>query len=223
MRGALARQAQNWNKRLASLLFALTVIGQASAQCDGAPGGSPKFVDHSLPVSPEFPCTWPAAPFPRFQITHERVIGPDSAYNVDVLLIDGNTGTQLDVPPHSVARPDLGREKSGPLGLHYTERIEPWQFGGEACVIDVRHMLDQAPNGVSPLITVASVEAFEAGMRPLRFGDVALFRSDYSDMYYRPLPEGRRFIADILDRKAPGYPDPDPDCMEFLAARGVMT
>ena len=26
-----------------------------------------------------------------------------------------------------------------------------------------------------------------------------------------------------LDRKAPGFPDPDPECMEFLATRGVMT
>jgi hypothetical protein len=76
-----------------------------------------RFVDHSLLVAPDYPVTWPAAPFPRFQITHQRTIGPDSAYNVDSLLIDGNTGTQLDVPPHSVARPELGRPKSGPLGL----------------------------------------------------------------------------------------------------------
>jgi kynurenine formamidase len=184
---------------------------------------APRFVDHSLLVAPEYPCTWPSYPFPRFQLTHERVIGPDSVYNIDVLLIDGNTGTQLDVPPHSVARPDLNREKSGPLGLAYTDKIEPWQFGGEACVVDIRDLLDQAPNGVSPLVRREHVARFEHEHRPLRFGDVVLFRSDYSDRYYRPFPEGRRFIADVLDRKAPGYPNPDPDCMEFLATRGVMT
>ncbi|MFM8275090.1 MAG: hypothetical protein ACKODX_22540, partial [Gemmata sp.] len=97
-------------------------------------GVEPRFVDHSLLVAPEYPCTWPSYPFPRFAITHQRKIGRESAYNVDVLLIDGNTGTQLDVPPHSVARPDLKREKSGPLGLAYTDKIGPWQFGGEACV-----------------------------------------------------------------------------------------
>ena len=182
-----------------------------------------RFVDHSLLVAPDYPATWPAAPFPRFQITHQRTIGPDSAYNVDSLLIDGNTGTQLDVPPHSVARPELGRPKSGPLGLAYTDRIEAWQFGGEACVVDVRDLLDQAPNGTSPLVLLRHVERFEQKNRRLRFGDVVLFRSDYSDTYYRPLPEGRRYIADILDRKAPGYPDPDPECMDFLAGRKVMT
>ena len=50
-----------------------------------------------------------------------------------------------------------------------------------------------------------------------------LFRSGYTDKYYRPLLEGSRFIADVLDRKAPGYPDPDPACMELIASRGVLT
>lgn len=211
-----------------SLCFvvALAMAGitqRAWSQSKESPTETSRFVDNSLVVAPEYPCTWPAHPFPRFQLTHQRAIGPDSAYNIDVILIDGNTGTQLDVPPHSVARPDLKRPKSGPLGLAYTDKIDAWQFGGEACVIDIRDLLDQAPLGVSPLATPEHVKRFEANHRPLKFGDVALFRSDYSDRYYRPLPEGLRFIADVIDRKAPGYPDPDPDCMEYLATRGVMT
>lgn len=202
---------------------ALALFAASSALGQDSGNAQPRFVDHSLLIAPEYPCTWPAFPFPRFRITHERTIGPASAYNVDVLYIDGNTGTQLDVPPHSVARPELKREKSGPLGLAYTDKIEPWQFGGEACVVDVRDLLDRAAKGESPLVKPEHVARFEKQHRPLRFGDVALFRSDYSDTYYRPLPEGRRFIADVLDRKAVGYPDPDPDCMEFLAKRGVMT
>lgn len=206
-----------------TLLAIFVGVHPLVAQSPDTRSDTPKFVDHSLLIAPEFPCTWPASPFPRFQISPQRTIGPDSAYNIDVLLIDGNTGTQLDVPPHSVARPDLKREKSGPLGLAYTDKIEAWQFGGEACVVDVRDLLDQAPKGVSPLVKREHVERFEKQHRKLRFGDVVLFRSDYSDKYYRPFPEGSRFIADALDRKAPGFPDPDPDCMEFLATRGVMT
>jgi kynurenine formamidase len=202
------------------LLFSFGAAPIAQAQLSKT--SETRFVDNSLLVAPEYPCTWPTHPFPRFQITHQRTIGADSAYNIDVLLIDGNTGTQLDVPPHSVARPDLNRPKSGPLGLAYTDKIEPWQFGGEACVIDVRDLLDQAPKGVSPLVTPEHVKRFEASHRPLHFGDIALFRSDYSDKYYRPFPEGLRFVADVIDRKAPGYPDPDPDCMEYLATKGVM-
>ncbi|MDA1051592.1 MAG: cyclase family protein [Planctomycetota bacterium] len=182
-----------------------------------------QFIDCSLLVAPEYPATWPTAPFPRFQIMHQRTIGPDSPYNIDALLIDGNTGTQIDVPPHSVARPDLKRPKSGELGLAYIDKTEAWQFGGEACVVDVRDLLDQAPKGESPLVTREHVLRFEKQHRQLRFGDVVLFRSDYSDKYYLPLPAGNRYIADALDHKAPGYPDPDPDCMELLATRKVLT
>jgi kynurenine formamidase len=204
------------------ILLAWLIVTSATAQAGEPVVATSRFVDHSLIIAPEYPCTWPTHPFPRFALIHQRKIGPESAYNIDALLIDGNTGTQLDVPPHSVARPDLKREKSGPLGLAYTDKIEPWQFGGEACVVDVRDLLDKAPRGVSPLVKIEHVERFEKQHRKVRFGDVVLFRSDYSDRYYRPLPEGRRFIADILDRKSPGYPDPDPDCMEFLGKRGVL-
>lgn len=205
------------------LLVAVTVPDIVRAQTGNSAKEASRFIDNSLLIAPEYPCTWPAYPFPRFQLNHQKTIGPDSAYNIDSLYIDGNTGTQLDVPPHSVTRPDLKRPKSGPLGLAFTDKTECWQFGGEACIIDVRDLLDQAPKGVSPLVTPEHVKRFEASHRPLRFGDVALFRSDYSDKYYRPFPEGSRFIADVIDRKAPGYPDPDPDCMEYLATRGVMT
>lgn len=217
------------NHRLASW-FAISAIwfatdGVSSRNLGAQPpqGEITRFIDNSLMVAPEYPCTWPTHPFPRFSINHQRKIGPESNYNIDTLLIDGNTGTQLDVPPHSVARPELKREKSGPLGLAYTDRIEPWQFGGEACVVDIRDTLDKAPKGESPLIGPKYVERFEKQNRPVRFGDVVLFRSDYSDKYYRPFPAGNRFINDIVDGKAPGYPDPDPDCMEFLGKRGVLT
>src|SRR5258706_3708571 len=149
-------------RRLQPLLALIAcVLLPALAPAQEAKDQAPRFVDNSLLVAPNYPCTWPAYPFPRFQFTRQRIIGPDSAYNIDVLLIDGNTGTQLDVPPHSVARPDLKREKSGPLGLAYTDKIEAWQFGGEACVLDVRDLLDQAPKGVSPLVKREQVERFE--------------------------------------------------------------
>lgn len=210
---------QHWIARGRVVRSLVLILLGGTAACIAE---EPRFIDHSLLIAPEYPCTWPSHPFPRFSMDHQRTVGVESVYNIDALWIDGNTGTQLDVPPHSVARPDLNREKSGPLGLAYTDRIEPWQFGGEACVIDCREFLDQAPKGVSPLIGPDVVERFEAANRRVGFGDVVLFRSDYSDRYYAPFPQGRRFIADVLDQKAVGYPDPSPDCMEFLGKRGVL-
>src|SRR5262249_37556509 len=67
------------------------------------------------------------------------------------------------------------------------------------------------------------VMAWEKKHRPLGPGDVVLFHSGYTDKYYQPFPEGRRFAADPVAGKAPAWPDPDPDCMEYLAKRKVMT
>jgi kynurenine formamidase len=215
----------NDSSRFAHFVVAATlalVPAAPSSAADASPTASHRFEDLSLPIASDLPCTWPAAPMPRFQLIRERTIGPASAFNVDVLVIDGNTSTQWDVPPHSVARPDLKREKSGPFGLAFTETIAPWQFGGEACVVDVQDLLDQAPDGVSPLVRRDRVAQFEQAHRAVGFGDVVLFRSGYSDKYFRPLPAGSRYIADVLDRKAPGYPNPDPDCMDYLGSRGVM-
>ncbi len=182
----------------------------------------PKFIDLSLIVSPDYPCTWPDG-FPRYRIDHYLTIGPESAYNSDILTIDGNTGTQIDVPPHSVARPELKLPNSGPHGKAFVDQTPPWQFCGEACVVDCRDLFDTAANGQSSFVTRDKVIDWQTKHRPLKFGDVVLFRSDYSDHYYKPLPAGRRFIAEPLERQAPGWPDPDPDCMEFLATTGVMT
>src|SRR4051794_8166267 len=175
------------------------------------------FVDLSLLVAPEYPCTWPT--FPRFQINHDERIGPLSPYNREVIVLDGNTGTQLDVPPHSVTPPDSGLPNAGKFGLSSTEKIPAWQFGGEACVIDCKAIRDTAPNGRSDLIKKERVMQWEKKHRPLGPGDVVLFHSGYSDKYYKPLPEGRRFGAEPVGGKAPGWPGPDPACMEYLASR----
>ena len=168
------------------------------------------------------PCTWPAPGFPQYHLDQYLRIGPLSAYNSDALTIDGNTGTQLDVPPHSIPHPDTNLPNAGPYGRVYTDKVPAWQFCGEACVIDCRDLCDGKVNGRSELVTKERVAAWEQQHRPLGPGDVVLFYSGYSDKYYRPLPEGRRFCADPVEGRAPAWPDPDPACMEYLAERKVM-
>lgn len=190
------------------------------------PGATPKsaaesrFVDLSLLVAPEYPVTWPS--FPYFQLNPYVRIGPHSAYNSEILTIDGNTGTQVDFPPHSIPAPSVNLPNAGPLGLVFSETVPAWQFVGEACVVDVRHLRDKAPNGKSALITKDEIVNWEKKHRPLGFGDVVLFSSGYTDQYFRPFPEGRRLAADPVEGRTPGWPDPDPETMEYLGRRGVM-
>ena len=182
----------------------------------------PRVIDLSLLVAPELPCTWAAGAAP-FVIHHYQRIGPASPYNSDILIIDEHTGTQLDAPAHFIPPPESKLPNAGPLNKMTAERIPAWQFGGEACVIDCRDLLDTTPNGRSDLIKKERIIAWEKKHRPLGPGDVVLFYSGFSDKYYKPFPEGRRFTADPLAGRSPGWPDPDPECMEYLASRKVMT
>ncbi len=174
----------------------------------------PQFVDLSLLVAPDLPGTWPAG-LPPFQINHYERIGLLSAYNSEILTIDEHTATQMDAPAHGPVPAEMA--------LVTSDKVPVWQFVGEACVIDCRHLLDKAPNGVSPLIGKELIIAWEKEHRPLGPGDVVLFYSGFTDKYYKPLPAGRRLVADPLQGIRPAWPDPDPECMEYLASRGVMT
>jgi kynurenine formamidase len=201
---------------IAAACWCVRVDGQAETGRDS----TPRFVDLSLLVAADYPCTWPT--FPPFQMNEYERIGPLSPYRSEILVIDGNTGTQLDVPPHSVTPPDSGFSNAGEFGRTYTDVVPAWQFGGEACVIDCGDLRDNATAGLSSLITKERVIAWEKQHRPVGPGDIVLFHSGYSDAYYLPLPQGRRYAADPLAKQSPAWPDPDPACMEYLAGRGVM-
>ncbi len=204
--------------RSAILLFCGGVL---AAALPSAVAGGPKFVDLSLIVAPNFPATWPAG-FPPFEMMHYERIGRLSAYNSDLLLFDENTGTQFDAPTHSVAPPDSGLPNAGPYGTMSSEKVPAWQFGGEACVIDVRDMATSGPKGRSDLVGKDRVIRWEKEHRPLGFGDVALFRSDYSDRFYKPFPAGRRYLSDPIEGTVSAWPDPNAECMEYLAGRKVF-
>src|SRR5689334_8520329 len=101
----------------AALSAALLLTLVPAARAEDKPS---RFNDLSLLVAPEYPCTWPS--FPAFQINRHQRIGPRSAYNTDILIMDGNTGTQLDVPTHSVTRPDSGFPNAGRFGTMTTDK-----------------------------------------------------------------------------------------------------
>ena len=199
-----------------TLFFGLALI-LFSGPAGGAPAAPPnevQFVDLSLLVASDFPCSWPSM-FPPFHMNHYLRIGPLSPYNSDIITLDENTGTQLDAPAHGPV--------SGQTAQITPDRLPPWGFVGEACVIDVSQLLDDAPDGYSPLILKEHILAWEKEHRPLGPGDVVLFRSGYTDRYYLPLPAGRRFVADPADERAPAWPAPVPEAMDYVGSRGVRT
>ncbi len=177
--------------------------------------------DLTLLISPDRPCVWPVG-MTQHLVVPSRTFGP-GAYHRDMIVIDEHTGTQWDAPAHFVPPPDSGLVGAGPMGLITGEKVPAWQFCGEACVIDLRSHIDDAPDGESYLIKPDLVYAWEKQHRPLKFGDVVLFRSDYTDKYYQPFPAGERFVTTALRKETPGWPAPTPETMAYLGEKGVKT
>ncbi|MSR32371.1 MAG: cyclase family protein, partial [Gemmataceae bacterium] len=144
--------------------------------------------DLSLLVSPAMPCVWPVG-MTQHLVSPSKVFGP-GPFQRNLIVIDEHTGTQWDAPAHFVPPPGSGLPGAGPMGLITGEKVPAWQFIGEACVIDISNKIDQAANGASFLITPEIVQAWEKKYRPLGPGDVVLFKSGYSDRYYKPLALG---------------------------------
>lgn len=177
--------------------------------------------DLTLLISPDRPCVWPVG-MTQHLVVPNRTFGP-GAYHRDLIVIDEHTGTQWDAPAHFVPPPESGLAGAGPMGLITGEKVPAWQFCGEACVIDIRRHVDEAPDGESFLIRPEIVQEWEQRHRPLQFGDVVLFWSGYSDQYYKPFPAGERFVTTALRKETPGWPAPTPETMEYLGKRGVRT
>ncbi len=183
---------------LALIAGAMLVGGvQAAGADDAKSADTAKFVDLSLLVSPELPGTWPAAGFPPFHMNDYLRIGPLSAYNSDILVIDGNTGTQLDVPPHSIPLPDTNCPTPGRSAGCSPTRSPPGSSAARRASSIAATCSSRPPNGRSALVKKERIIAWEKKHRPLGSGDVVLFHSGYSDKYYQAA--SRRAAASLAD------------------------
>ncbi|HTU24363.1 MAG TPA: cyclase family protein, partial [Pirellulales bacterium] len=98
------------------------------------------------------------------------------------------------------------------------------QLLGPARVIDVRDLADgpsAGEPGKSPAITLERVRQAESKDGPIAAGDVVIFRSGYSDRFFKKFPEGGRLMAEPLTKKAAGWPTPELDVIAYLANKGV--
>src|SRR5262245_49247892 len=91
-------------KNIVRSLFAIAGFTAALS----APNNTAQVLDLSLMVGTDWPSSWPGNQWPLFQLNPYVRVGKTSEYNSEIFTIDGNTGTQLDTPPHSVAAPSTG-------------------------------------------------------------------------------------------------------------------
>ena len=206
---------------------------KAAASPDvGAIAGRSRIVDLTVLVSESLPAHWGAnPPFARwtnnwFEVLENEYGTPSTPsaapYYSQRFVIDEHTGTQTDFPAHFIPPPGSGLPHAGPMGAVTGDKYPLDRLTGPAAVIDVTDIRDAAEPGLSAPITVERIQAWEGEHGAIQPGEVVLFRSGYSDAYYKPLPEGTRFTFDPLVLKSkPGWPAPTPAAVEYLHGKGV--
>lgn len=181
---------------------------------------SREVIDLSVVSAPSLPCTWPSSFLPPLVLMHYLRHGP-GPYASEALVIDEHTGTHWDAPAHFIPPPSTGLPNAADIGNVPSEQVPIWQFVGEGCVIDVQSVAIGPKPGQSGRITTDLIQQWEKANRSLQAGDIVLLHTGYSDQFYSPLPAGRRYVADPLGGKAPGYPGVDPACMLYMASKEV--
>jgi kynurenine formamidase len=184
------------------------------------PGRPREVIDLSVLNAPGLPCTWPSPFLPPLVLMHYLQHGP-GPYASEALVIDEHTGTHWDAPAHFIPPPSTGLPNAFDIGNVPSERVPIWQFVGEGCVIDVQSVVIGPNPGESGRISTDLIQKWEKSNRSLRPGDMVLLYTGYSDKFYEAMPGGRRYVADPLSGKAPGYPGVDPACMQYMATKEV--
>jgi kynurenine formamidase len=214
------------------LLAVATLAVQAAAQQPGSLFTDYDIIDLTVTMSETLPGHWGLNPplqrwtanwFVPGKSTYGSVNSPsEGPYYSQRYVIDEHTGTQSDFPAHFVPPPGSGLPHAGPMGSMTGDKYPLDRMMGPAVVIDVSSILDKADPGKSPVITLAMVEDWEKKNGPIKAGEVVLFRSGYSNKYYKPLPEGLRLTYEpVVAKTKPGWPAPEPAIMPYLRKKGV--
>jgi isatin hydrolase len=191
-----------------------------------------RIVDLSVLVAETLPAHWWGAPplqrwtnnwFVEQKNTYGTVQLPsEGPYYSQRYVIDEHTGTQTDFPAHFVPPPGSGLPHAGPMGAVTGDKYPLDRMMGPAAVIDVTRLRDAGEPGRSARITVEMIREWEGQHGEIRPGEVVLFYSGYSNAYYKPMPEGRRLVAEPVGLKtSPGWPAPEPEVMKYLHGKGV--
>ena len=156
-------------------------------------------------------------------------------------LLDSHTGTHLVPPSYALPKPGFDpanhdpqtrtwlaeyEQQFGPRGFSTvtTEQVPLSQTCGTDRVVDVRGLRGHSqptdwPS--SPRITRQFLEAEEQRHGAFHAGEIVVFRANWSDEFYKPLPAGSRCFADPLDGKCEGWPALTAEGVLFLAERGI--
>ncbi len=178
-----------------------------------------EIVDLTVLLSEELPSYWP--PVLGYKATQLYDIANYGMF-IRSLHVDEHAGTHFDAPAHFIPPEGSGLPHAGPSSSITADRVPVERMIGPACVLDARDLIGQAEPGEHPAIDLPRIKAWEADHGPLQSGEIALFWSGWTDITYKPFPEGNKSMLDcVVLRKSPAWPQVTQEAMIYLADRGL--
>ncbi len=208
-----------------------------------------RVLDVSVTLEENLPVTWqghaPGGEAQRYlSIPLNRFQKPRGPYLAYTHTFDSQAGTHVVTPSFTLPPPEfnLGKfspeiqrlrerfeQKHGPLGSS-TQTIDKTplaEMAGEARVIDVaalRGATRKEDWPASPVITAEHLLQHEEKYGKLQAGEIALFRTGYTDATFKPLPDAPaqdECLAAPLEGKSEGWPALSPEAIALLAERKI--
>jgi len=197
-------------------------------------------VDLSLTVSMDLPGWWPFVVVPYAVVDYNKHDGWRGPYWTRTHIIDSHCATHYDSPQHFIPPPGFDNDTYTPFAKEVLAEFEAkygprattpicndkvpitW-FVGPLKVVDVTHTMGKIPKSewpAGPNITVDDVKMHESKYGPIKAGDVVAFMCKWDKKYVK-LPAGNGYAYDPLVGKAEGWPTPTPECVTYLADKGV--
>ena len=172
--------------------------------------GSIKVVDLTAPLGPETPVIYLPPQFGKntpnvkvHQISHYDENGPFWAWNW--LELGEHTGTHFDAPVHWITGKDYADGT--------TDRIAPKNFVAPVNVIDRSAETTANPDY---LLTVESIQAWEAEHGAIEAGSWVLLRTDW----YKRNGSTAEFLN--ADANGPHSPGPTAEAIAYLLSKGII-
>ncbi|MDG2407367.1 MAG: cyclase family protein [Paracoccaceae bacterium] len=177
-----------------------------------------KIVDLSVLTGEQHPSSPPEGQrFGQYMMNHYT--WPRGQFLEYVQVHDDHTGTHIDAPCHMIPTAESGLPHGNKFGAVTVENLELEDMIGAAVIVDVRSLIGTVEKGKdtnlarSPIITADLLKSWEVDNGRFNPKEIVLFRTDWSDSYFKPYPEGFKY-----DRS---HPAPGADAIAFLHSRGI--
>lgn len=188
-------------------------------------------IDLSVLLAEDYPSFVPVdQPFLKTRSNwFEGSMSKNGPFNAFVIIMQEHTGTHADFGAHMIPPIETNLPHAGPASNNTVDKVPVTQTMGPAVVINCTDLVGTEERiNFGPVITKKRIIQWEEKYGEIKSNEVVLFYTGWTDLYYKPFPEGfkldhdSKFWAPWTKRERTfGYPGPNAEAMQYLVDKKV--